>query len=168
MFIFFNHQLLSITTAQISEPLTQPGLSVHPEYVATSPKSFFVKRRNAMADRATFLIFYLAPAGGAGDSFLEIIEEQRNTIIFRTTQGQEVMRIVRVTHRWSSKPIEYHGMRGAGNEVWCLNLMRGLGGSDCRMPCRDLTPCPDKSGMLTSIRAQDYRSSHNHEYHSYT
>jgi hypothetical protein len=70
-----------------------------------------------MADRASFLISYLALAGGAGESFLEIVEEQRDTIIFCTLQGQAVIRTVKVTHCWSSKSDEYHDMSGAGTEV---------------------------------------------------
>lgn len=108
------------TMAQNLAPLSQPGLCIYSGFMAAKSESFVTKGRNAWSDRASYLISYSSPSGEALAPFLEIVEEKKKQISFKTTQGQEVMRIVKQPHTWSGT--EYHGMRGEGNEVWHLKL----------------------------------------------
>jgi hypothetical protein len=119
--------------AQNLAPLPQPGFSIYPGLLATKPETFLSKGRDVYSDRASFLISYLLPNGEAGTPFLDIVEEQRKQISFRTMQGQEVMKIVKQKHNWSGKATEYHGMRGEGNELWYLKLRSGSSGTEYRM-----------------------------------
>lgn len=89
-----------------------------------------MKGRELWSDKASFLISFANPVGEAGTPFLELREDTRNNISFKTLDGKEVMRIVRQKHNWSGKGAEYHGMRGDGNEVWYLKLNRRLKGTD--------------------------------------
>jgi hypothetical protein len=134
----------------------KPGLTVYPDTIVTQPESRLVEGRDSMADRASFLIFYLALAGRAGQCFLGIVEEQCDTVIVSTLQGHTVMRTVKVTHCWSSKSDEYHDMSGPGTEVWRLKLWRQLARTDHRMP--QSYTLSDRNGRLTSIRAHDHWS----------
>jgi hypothetical protein len=117
--------------SQSLAPLPQPGLSIYPGFLATKPECFLAKGRDAWSDRASYLISHASPAGEALAPFLEIVEEKKKQISFKTMSGQEVMRIVKQTHTWSGT--EYHGMRGEGNEVWHLKLKSSLRGTEYGM-----------------------------------
>ena len=105
-------------------PLPQPGLNVYPGFIATKPETFVAKGRDSWSDKASYLISFSSPTGEALAPFLEIVEQKRNQISFKTMQGQEVMRIVKQKHAFSGT--EYHGMRGDGKEIWYLKLKSGL------------------------------------------
>jgi hypothetical protein len=117
--------------SQSLAPLPQPGLSIYPGFFATKPECFVAKGRDAWSDRASYLISHASPTGEALAPFLEIVEEKKKQISFKTMSGQEVMRIVKQTHTWSGT--EYHGMRGEGNEVWHLKLKSSLKGTEYGM-----------------------------------
>jgi hypothetical protein len=120
-----------LTMAQNLAPLPQPGLSIYPGFLAKKPETFVVKGRDAWSDRASYLISYSSPTGEPLAPFLEIVEQKRKQISFRTMQGQEVMRIVKQPHTWSGT--EYHGMRGEGQEAWYLKLKSSLTKTDYGM-----------------------------------
>lgn len=105
-------------------PLPQPGLNIYPGYIATKPETFVAKGRDSWSDKASYLISFSSPTGDALAPFLEIVEQKRNQISFKTMQGQEVMRIVKQKHAFSGS--EYHGMRGDGKEIFYLKLKSGL------------------------------------------
>ena len=65
-----------------------------------------------------------------GAPYLEAREEQRREMVFRTPQGEEVLRVVKQIHKWSGRGEEYHGMRPDGSEAWHVKLHRGLTGTD--------------------------------------
>jgi hypothetical protein len=121
-----------VAMAQTLHPLPHPGLSVYPGFTATKPETFLAKCRNAWSDRASYLISYSSPNGKPLNPFMEIVEEKRNNISFKTMNGQEVMRIIKQEHTWSGA--EYHGMRGEGNEVWHLQL-KGNWSTEYRTLC---------------------------------
>ena len=121
--------------AQNLAPLPQPGFSIYAGFIATKPETFVAKGRDSWSDKASFLISFSRPTGEPLAPFLEIIEEQKKQISFKTMQGQEVMRIVKQTHPWSGKGTEYHGMRGDGTEIWYLKLKQGWSSTDYRKPC---------------------------------
>lgn len=123
-----------VAMAQTLQPLPQPGLCVYPGFTATKPETFVAKCRNAWSDRASYLISYSSPVGKPLNPFIEIVEEKRNNISFKTMNGQEVMRIIKQEHTWSGP--EYHGMRGEGNEVWHLQL-KGSWSTEYRTPCAE-------------------------------
>lgn len=53
---------------------------------------------------------------------LDIFQDSRNAVSFRTPQGQEVLRIVK-QNNWSSwKTITHCGVRGDGVEMWRLKI----------------------------------------------
>lgn len=85
-----------------------------------------MKGRDLWSNKASFLISFATPTGEATAPFLELKEEKKNIIIFRTMDGREVMHILREKPTWSGKGSVYHGMRGEIEEVWGLKLRRGL------------------------------------------
>ncbi|KAF2821219.1 hypothetical protein CC86DRAFT_459364 [Ophiobolus disseminans] len=115
--------------AQILAPLPLPGFSLHSGFMATKGHTFVAKGRDSWSDKASFLVSYASPTGEAIAPFLEIVEEQKKQISFRTMEGQEVMRIVKQTHAWGFKPTTYHGMRSDGVEAWSLKLKQNLSGT---------------------------------------
>lgn len=117
-----------MVVAQNLPPLPQPGLSIYPGFIATKPETFVTKGRDSWSDKASYLISFAGPNGEELSPFLEIKEERRKNISFKTMKGQEVMRIVKQTHMWGSP--EYHGMRGDGKEIWYLKLHSGLTSTD--------------------------------------
>ena len=123
--------------AQSLAPLPQPGLSIYPGFMATKPEVFVAKGRDAWSDKASYLISYSSPSGEPLAPFLEIIEQKKKQISFKTMQGREVMRIVKQPHTWSGT--EYHGMRGDGNEAWYLKLKSSLTKTEYRMLI--ISPC---------------------------
>jgi hypothetical protein len=118
--------------AQSLAPLPQPGFSLHPGYTATQPHTFVAKGCDAWSDRASYLISYASPTGEAIAPFLEIVEKEKKNISFRTLQGQEVMRIVKVTNALKWKSTTYHGLRTDGVEVWMVKLKKSLGRTEYR------------------------------------
>jgi hypothetical protein len=112
------------------QPLPQPGLPLIPGFTATAPTSFLTKARSPLSGRAAYSVFYSSPAGEEGAPFLDIFQDHKDTVSFRTPQGQEVMRIVK-ENSWSSwKTNEYLGVRGDGVEVWRLKVKSGWTGTE--------------------------------------
>jgi hypothetical protein len=117
--------------ARTLPPLPHPGFSLHPGYTATEPHTFVAKGRDAWLNRASYLISYASPGGKAMAPFLEIVEQVKKNISFRTLQGQEVMRIVKKTNgTWKSTT--YHGLRDDGVEMWMLKLKQTYKGTEYR------------------------------------
>ncbi|KAH7072138.1 hypothetical protein BKA63DRAFT_63364 [Paraphoma chrysanthemicola] len=111
--------------AQTLQPLPQSGLSLYPGYLATKPETFHVKGRNAFSGKASYLISYASHSGEALTPYLEIIQDKKGNIIFKTLQGEEVMRIVKEVVSWSGKTT-YRGSKGDGVEMWNLRLKTTL------------------------------------------
>lgn len=123
--------------AQHLAPMPRPGLPLYPGFRAERPETFLFKGRDLWSNKASFLISHATPDGEAVAPFLELKEESKNNIIFRTLDGMEVMRIIRNSPTWSGKGAKYYGMRGP-EEVWQLRLMRGVTGTDYGMVCMQL------------------------------
>ncbi|KAH7359818.1 hypothetical protein BKA66DRAFT_472113 [Pyrenochaeta sp. MPI-SDFR-AT-0127] len=136
-------------------PLPQPGLPVFPGFTATKPETFLIKGRDIMYNKALALISFSTPTGEAGSPFLEIKEDKRKEISFRTMDGTEVMRIVKETHPWSGRGTEYHGMRGDGNEVWYLKLHTGLRGTDYNLTINDPSLSSHNFQIQNKVNNQD-------------
>ncbi|KAF2849474.1 hypothetical protein T440DRAFT_469240 [Plenodomus tracheiphilus IPT5] len=117
-------------------PTPHPGLTVYPGFTAQNPESFLFKSRDLWSNKASFLISHATPSGKALAPFLSLKEESKDTIIFKTLNGQEVMRIIRNSRNWTSKGAKYYGMRGE-EEIWQLRLVRGLKGTNYELDIHD-------------------------------
>jgi hypothetical protein len=108
--------------AQTLALLPQLCFSIYPGCMATKPEKFVTKGRKSWSDRASQRISYSSPSGEALAPFLELIEEKKKQISFKTMQGQELTRIVKQPHTWSGT--ENRGIKGEseGNEAWHLKL----------------------------------------------
>lgn len=111
-------------------PIPPPGLSLFPGYLATQPLTFIAASRDAWHEEVSYLISYATSAGKVGEAFLKLKEEGRDKVVFRTLKGQEVMRVTKKTHTWSSKGTEYHALTADGNELWAVKLKTGWEGSE--------------------------------------
>ncbi|KAL6704954.1 hypothetical protein ACN47E_007499 [Coniothyrium glycines] len=107
-------------------PLPRPGLCLIPGYVAQQPETFLMQGKELLSDKASFLISHATQTGEAGTPFLQLREDTKNRITFKTMDGVEVMSILRDPHKWSGKSPEYRAVRADGTEVWYLKLYRGL------------------------------------------
>ncbi|KAH7385253.1 hypothetical protein DE146DRAFT_769002 [Phaeosphaeria sp. MPI-PUGE-AT-0046c] len=142
--------------AQNLPPLPQPGVSLYSGYMATKPETFVAKGRDAWSDRASYLISFSSPAGEALAPFLEIVEAKKNQISFKTTQGHEVMRIVKQRHTWICIPyINIHGMRGDGNEVWHLKLTQNLKGTKYQLTINEKSASNNQVIMQNKVNGAD-------------
>jgi len=104
-------------------PLPQPGLAVHsPLWIAQNQTILLFKEKNGWRTGFTASI--------SGQPYLEAKEEHHKEMYFRTPQGEEVLKIVKQSHKWSGRGDEYHGLRPDGSEAWHVKLHRGLKGTD--------------------------------------
>ncbi|KAH9870975.1 hypothetical protein J1614_006549 [Plenodomus biglobosus] len=117
-------------------PMPYPGLTIYPGFTAEHAETFLFKGRDLLSNKASFLISRATPSGEVLAPFLELKEETKDNIIFRTLDGQEVMRILRNSRSWSGKGAKYYGMRGQ-EEIWQLRLVRGLKGTNYELNIHD-------------------------------
>jgi hypothetical protein len=123
---FRNYSKMATTLA----PLPQPGLVLFQGFTATKPETFLAKDLNTFAQQSSCSIFFCSPTGEPSAQFLDIVEGPKDHISFRTTNGQEVMRILKKASAWQWKSNEYTGMRVDGTVVWHLKLRKGWTSSD--------------------------------------
>lgn len=103
-----------------------PGLGLYPGYLAHFPTSLMLKK----SDKG-WVVSYLSPTGGAGVMAFTVSKENKKDMVYRTTTGQEVMRI-RKKSKWSGDE-EYFGMRPDGIQCWYCKVHRGLLKTEFRM-----------------------------------
>ncbi|KAF1835948.1 hypothetical protein BDW02DRAFT_567552 [Decorospora gaudefroyi] len=116
-------------------PLPVPGLSLIPNFTAQRPEIFVLKAQDRHLGRASMLISACDPKGHAGAPFMQLNEESSHNVVFRTMEGQEVMRIMVDRHSWFSHKTEYKAVRSADAvPIWDLELKTGW-----RVPKYDLT-----------------------------
>ncbi|KAJ4288929.1 hypothetical protein N0V90_011270 [Kalmusia sp. IMI 367209] len=110
-------------------PLPSPGFILHhPAFVAQVPTLLHIKESNSVwTCKAALTITQ------QGALYLEGREEKRREMVFRTPQGEEVLRVVKQIHKWSGRGEEYHGMRPEGSEAWHLKLHRGMRGTEYKL-----------------------------------
>ena len=107
-------------------PLPQPGLPVHNDYsfLAQAPTLLLLKDNPTWSTKSALTITH------SGAPYLDAKEEGRRQMVFRTPQGQEVLRVVKEEHKWSGRGSEYNGMRPDGSAAWHVKLHHGLSGTD--------------------------------------
>lgn len=135
-------------------PMPPPGLTLYPGFRAERPETFLLKGRDLWSSKASFLVSYATPSAEALAPFLELKEESKNNIIFRTLDGVEVMRIIRNNPTWSGKGAKYYGMRGP-EEAWQVRLMRGVTGTDYELNIYDRIARGWRVEVHNKINGQD-------------
>ncbi|KAF1968088.1 hypothetical protein BU23DRAFT_541632 [Bimuria novae-zelandiae CBS 107.79] len=122
--------------------LPAPGITLHsPHYIAHDPTLLHLKESSGNWSNK-----YAVTITQQGAPYLEAREEQRREMVFRTTAGEEVLRVVKQVHKWCGRGEEYHGMRPDGSEAWHVKLHRRLTGTDYRLT---IFPTPyDEQTML--------------------
>ena len=107
-------------------PLLQPGLVLFPGFTAQGSETFFVKCESGFLHNSQYQISFASPIGGADTPFMRMSEEEKKIMVFRSPNGQETIRIVKLVHHWSGKSPEYHDYAPDGRKIWHLTLKEGL------------------------------------------
>lgn len=108
--------------APLLAPLPPPGLTLFEGFTAQEPKSFKTKTKSY--HRFEFFILPVSPEGVEGEPFLETFaEKSKNSMTFKTMDGQEVMTIVNdPPQRHGKRSQDYLGMRPDGTKVWQIEI----------------------------------------------
>ncbi|KAF2647805.1 hypothetical protein K491DRAFT_723118 [Lophiostoma macrostomum CBS 122681] len=113
--------------SSIFEPISNTSLALFLGYTVKQPVTLIMKQIGLchISPRHRLTISYASPSEGPGETLFEVAEEQKHEIVFRTTSGEEVMRIRKNAHNFTQNH-EYAGVSPSGEVKWSANIMRKM------------------------------------------
>lgn len=106
--------------------MSLPGLVIIPHFTAQAQQAFLLKAQDQLLGKAASLVSSITPNGDVGAAFLQLKEEEAHTVVFRTMEGAEVMRINVERHNMFRHKTEYKAVRSSDAKVvWEVELKTG-------------------------------------------